>query len=397
MARGTRGSGAKNRGGTPYVNPNTNTNVRGSAFNGGVQKSSSTINKVDPKQFDSRRDSQKNITSRGQASAKSQRRGGVLRYPLEALTGTTDYLQIDIIEFKRPPNQIIRPTGSGANTLNRAVGRTTSGSLARKAVINDGSILLQVPSQVQDSNSVQFGDSEMNTIAGAAAGAISGVMKEGGQALSDSIQGKKGAGEAISDLVAKGKAGAENMIGNTPGLMNAAQQGLNAKLTSSALGVFGANVSTSQLLARSTGQVFNPNLELLFDKPTLRSFRFSFKMTPRSQEEARQCKLIIRSFKQNMAPKANAEGSGSLGGSSIFLKSPNIFELRYRKGNRDHPFLHKFKQCFLTDFSVNYTAEGLHTTYDDATPISMQMDMTFKEIEPIYDVDYKDSDNSVGF
>ena len=338
-----------------------------------------------------------NESTKGQQAPKSQRRGGVLRYPLEALTGTTDYLQIDIIEFKRPPNQIIRPTGSGANTLNRAVGRTTSGSLARKAVINDGSILLQVPSQVQDSNSVQFGDSEMNTIAGAAAGAISGVMKEGGQALSDSIQGKKGAGEAISDLVAKGKAGAENMIGNTPGLINAAQTGLNAKLTSAALGVFGANVSTSQLLARSTGQVFNPNLELLFDKPTLRSFRFSFKMTPRSLSESRQCRLIIRSFKQNMAPKANTEGSGSLGGSSIFLKSPNIFELRYRKGNRDHPFLHKFKQCFLTDFSVNYTAEGTHTTYNDATPVSMTMDMTFKEIEPIYDVDYKDSDNSVGF
>ena len=222
-------------------------------------------------------------------------------------------------------------------------------------------------------------------------------MKEGGQALSDSIQGKKGAGEAIAELTAKAKAGADNLVGNAPGLMSAAQAGLNAKLTSSALGLFGANVSTSQLLARSTGQVFNPNLELLFDKPTLRTFRFSFKMTPRSQEESRQCKLIIRSFKRNMAPKANVEGSGSLSGSSIFLKSPNIFELRYRKGNSDHPFLHKFKQCFLTDFSVNYTAEGVHTTYDDATPISMQMDMTFKEIEPIYDVDYADSDTSVGF
>ena len=32
--------------------------------------------------------------TKGQAAAKSQRRGGVLRYPLEALTGTTDYLQI---------------------------------------------------------------------------------------------------------------------------------------------------------------------------------------------------------------------------------------------------------------------------------------------------------------
>lgn len=338
-----------------------------------------------------------NLVTKGQSTPKSQRRGGVLRYPLEALTGTTDYLQIDILEYKRPNNQVIRPVGSAANTLNRSVGGTTSGSLATKAVINDGSILLQIPNQVQDGNSVNFGDSEMNTIAGAAAGAIQGVMKEGGQALSDSIQGKKGAGEAIAELTAKAKAGADNLVGNAPGLMSAAQAGLNAKLTSSALGLFGANVSTSQLLARSTGQVFNPNLELLFDKPTLRTFRFSFKMTPRSQEESRQCKLIIRSFKRNMAPKANVEGSGSLSGSSIFLKSPNIFELRYRKGNRDHPFLHKFKQCFLTDFSVNYTAEGVHTTYDDATPISMQMDMTFKEIEPIYDVDYADSDTSVGF
>ena len=51
------------------------------------------------------------------------------------------------------------------------------------------------------------------------------------------------------------------------------------KLTSSALGIFGGNVSAQQLLARQTGQIFNPNLELLFDAPTLRSFTFSFKMT----------------------------------------------------------------------------------------------------------------------
>ena len=157
-----------------------------------------------------------------------------------------------------------------------------------------------------------------------------------------------------------------------------------------------AGLTPLELLARQQGQIFNPNLELLFDAPTLRSFTFSFKMTPRSQQEARQCKLIIRSFKQNMAPKANLEG-GQVGGTGIFLKTPNIFELSYKRGGRDHPFLHKFKQCFLTNFSVNYTAEGTHTTYDDSTPVSMTMDMTFKEIEPIYDTDYKDSDNSVGF
>ena len=340
--------------------------------------------------------SESNITTKRQRSAKSKRRGGVLRYPLEALTGTTDYLQIDILEYKRQKNQLTRPAGFGTNTLNRASGRTTSGSLARKSVINDGSILLQVPSNVQDGNAVNFGDSSMNTIVGAAAGIVGNVMGSGGQAVADMVSGKKTLSEGLGSFGTDVKSDAQKRFENSQGLGDAAQKFMNAKLTSSALGIFGGNVSAQQLLARQSGQIFNPNLELLFDAPTLRSFTFSFKMTPRSEQEARQCKLIIRSFKQNMAPKSNLEG-GQVGGTGIFLKSPNIFELSYRKGNRDHPFLHKFKQCFLTNFSVNYTAEGTHTTYDDATPVSMTMDMTFKEIEPIYDTDYKDGDNSVGF
>ena len=111
-------------------------------------------------------------------------------------------------------------------------------------------------------------------------------------------------------------------------------------------------------------------------------------MTPRSAQEARQCKLIIRSFKQNMAPKT---GGDTIGGSAVFMKTPNLFELRYRKGNSDHPFLNKFKQCFLTNVAVNYTGEGVYATYDDATPISMQLDLQFKEIEPIYFDDYEQS------
>ena len=337
-----------------------------------------------------------NLSTKGQASAKSQRRGGILRYPLEALTGSTDYLQINIIEYKRQPNQFTRPAGFGANTITSAAGGTSSGSLARRSVINDGSILLQVPSNVQDGNAVNYGDSSMNTIVGAAAGIVGNVMGSGGQAVADVVSGKKTLSEGLGSFGSDVKNDAQKRFENSQGLGDAAQKFMNAKLTSSALGIFGGNVSAQQLLARQTGQIFNPNLELLFDAPTLRSFTFSFKMTPRSHQEARQCKLILRSFKQNMAPKANLEG-GQIGGTGIFLKTPNIFELTYKRGSRDHPFLHKFKQCFLTNFSVNYTAEGTHTTYDDSTPVSMTMDMTFKEIEPIYDTDYKDSDNSVGF
>ncbi len=323
----------------------------------------------------------------------SKKRGGILRYPLEALTGTTDYLQIDIKEYIRNADnaKLIGAKGFGRNTLNNRVGQTRSGSLATKSVMNTGTIILQIPSDIKDGNTANYGESKMNTLTGAAAGAMMGVMKSGATSVSMAL-GNMSTEEGLKKI--RSDIGGNLTAGDTDALIDAASMGLTVKATSSAMGIFGANVSPEQLLARSSGQIFNPNLELLFNGPSLRSFSFSFKMTPRSAQEARQCKLIIRSFKQNMAPKT---GGDTIGGSAIFMKTPNLFELRYRKGNSDHPFLNKFKQCFLTNVAVNYTGEGVYATYDDATPISMQLDLQFKEIEPIYFDDYEQSPQGVGF
>ena len=328
-----------------------------------------------------------------QPPRSSKKRGGILRYPLEALTGTTDYLQIDIKEYIRNADnaKLIGAKGFGRNTLNNRVGQTRSGSLATKSVMNTGTIILQIPSDIKDGNTANYGESKMNTLTGAAAGAMMGVMKSGATSVSMAL-GNMSTEEGLEKI--KGDIGGNLTAGDTDALIDAASMGLTVKATSSAMGIFGANVSPEQLLARSSGQIFNPNLELLFNGPSLRSFSFSFKMTPRSAQEARQCKLIIRSFKQNMAPKT---GGDTIGGSAIFMKTPNLFELRYRKGNSDHPFLNKFKQCFLTNVAVNYTGEGVYATYDDATPISMQLDLQFKEIEPIYFDDYDQSPQGVGF
>ena len=45
--------------------------------------------------------------------------------------------------------------------------------------------------------------------------------------------------------------------------------------------------------------------------------------------------------------------------------------------------------CFTRYISKLY-GEGTYATYDDGTPVSMIMDLTFKELEPIYDTDYYD-------
>ena len=124
---------------------------------------------------------------------------------------------------------------------------------------------------------------------------------------------------------------------------------------------------------------------MLFNNVTLRNFRFQFKLTPRNEKESEQVKLIIRAFKRNMA--AQAQG-GVVGSGNFFLKTPNVFKLRYRTGRKNHPFLNRFKQCFLTDMQTTYTGEGVYSTYDDGTPVSMLLDLSFKEIQPIYDIDY---------
>ena len=313
-------------------------------------------------------------------------RSGGFRYPLEALTETTDYLQFTIVEYQ-PTKQVSGGSLVGAPG-SRRIGPAGTKDKAKKIL---GSIIMQMPANIQDGNAVDYGESKMNTLMGAAAGLIGSTIEGGGEALAAMVKGdKEGYEKAVSNMTGEMK----NTVGTDSSIMDAAAQFANVKATSAAIGALGGNVSAADLLARQTGQIFNPNMELLFNGPTLRSFSFSFKMTPRSPEEAQECKNIIRSFKSNMAPKT--KNTGSLGGSGMFLKTPNVFELRYKKGGRDHPFLHRFKQCFLTNVSVNYTGEGVYTTYDDATPVSMQIDLSFKELEPIYDVDYDDV-GGVGF
>ena len=330
------------------------------------------------------------------AKPVAQGEPGVLRYPMEALSDTTDYLQIDIVEYKSAKelsgsNNSIT-TAAGSRNIGQSTGRKglTSKGLATKRLKDRGTIILQMPSSIQDGNSASYGEKSLNTLMGAAAGAVKETMVTAG----DAIANAQDLGGAMTGALDATK-GALSGLDNTSGLLEGGKTFLTNKLTASALGALGGNVSAADLLARSTGQVFNPNMELLFNGPTLRSFRFSFKFTPRNAKEAEQVKLIIRTFKSNMAPKVDA--STQISGNALFIKTPNVFELRYRRGIQNHPFLHKFKQCFLTDVSVNYTGEGVYATYDDSTPISMQMDLTFKELEPIYNTDYEDSDVGVGF
>lgn len=239
---------------------------------------------------------------------------------------------------------------------------------ARKGAAQ-GTIALPIQSTIQDSNTVDWKEDKLDFIKlGAAAAGLefigTGGVKKTGAQISDAI--KKATGYA------EGGEGGQTAAGKAVG-------------TALLEGALGAN-----LRSRFSGEVMNPNLELLFQGPTLRTFSFNFFMSARSPDEATEIKKIINMFKKNMAPKTTQ---------SLFLKSPNIFEIKYMNGftGAIHQSLNQIKLCALQSCNVNYTPAGTYSTFSDGenTMTAYSMQLQFGELDPIYDADYKD--HKIGF
>lgn len=302
----------------------------------------------------------------------------VLRYPLKMFAEGTDYLQIDMLNYA-PVAEPGEVDIKGIQQYQSYVRNPKEGFRRNTNKQPLGTVLLPIPSNIEDGSSVNYTDDSMNSLVGAGMGGVEGLMKGLGKAAGEGKFGEMGS-------IAEEQLG--GMLKGSGLTLDSAQDLISKYFAGQALSLFGGNVSINQLLARRGGQVFNPNMELLFNGPSLRNFNFSFKITPRSADEGEEIKTIIRFFKRGMAPKAGETG--------LFLKTPNVFELRYRQGNNEHKFLNKFKQCFLTNITVNYTGEGVYATYDNGTPVSMVMTLMFKELAPIYDIDYDSEDSGVG-
>ena len=301
------------------------------------------------------------------ASARLSSSAAPLRYPQKSIGKDDDYLEIGVIKYVPPGIE------TGTNNLKLQTG--TEKNSKQKA---EKTIQLPIPSNIGDTNQVNWGDDSLNPLAAFGAEQIGNVLKSGdlGKGLADAF---KNVGVTLKSTTTLG--GGQDLIINY----------FKSKLVNS----LGANTSPEGLLSRSSGSVLNPNLELLFSGVNLRSFAFDFDFAPRNSEESNVVKQIIRIFKQSMAPKTGSNTSGA----GLFIDAPNVFILKYKTGNLPHPYLNTFKPCALTSMGVNYTGSGSYTTYADKTPVHMKLSLSFTELNPIYNEDYNSNvgRQSVGY
>ena len=298
----------------------------------------------------------------------------ILRYPSTIENGQ-DYLMIKMYNYL--PNDVVFKSGSvdfqsilGGASLSNSSTKTES----------TGYVLLPIPANISESNETGWGSSELNNLAAGLMGTASGVV--GSVSGGDVIGG-------ISDVTAAAK---QVFGGANDGAKNQIKQQLTLGAAASLVKKLGINVDAEAYRARATGTVINPNLELLFNGPKLRNFSFEFKMTPRSAPEASQIRQIIKFFKKGMAPKRATSGDDG-----FFLGAPNVFEIKFMHKGKSSKGLPTLKTCALVNFSVNYTADGFYSAFNDGQPISVSMNMSFAELSPIYNDNYDFGDDNVGF
>ena len=236
----------------------------------------------------------------------------------------------------------------------------------RKSAALQGSVTLPITTGIKDQNMVDWQGSTMN--AAQAFGAATAIN-------AFNAAGEGGFGAAIDSLGESAKAG-----------MEAAQKDKNIARAIS-IRIAQEAVGTQNLLSRAAGAIANPNMELLFNAPGLRSFEFAFQMSPRDKKEASQIKNIINFFKQGMSVKTTS--------TNVFLKAPNYFDIDYvtfdNNGKmKKHPSINIIKQCALLNCSVDYTPNNTYMTYSDETRsmVSYTMTLQFNELDPIYEEDY---------
>jgi len=281
------------------------------------------------------------------------------RYPYKKLLDNDDYLKISIMDYKPPgfASGFVQPTAD-----------TQYGNSKTKVII-----LLPIPQSVSSSNSTSWNGDTMGPLEVAALGAAGTIIEGGGLSGLKEVAGQAAAALTGSSLAQK-----------------AGQAVLAQKAVS---GLFGNESGGAGVLGRTTGAVFNQNIELLFQGVSLREpFSLGYDLTPRNKKESDEIKNIIRVFKKQMSGRKGGQGAGQ----GIFIKSPSVFRLEYKSGKINHPYLNRFKICALTSMSVDFTGSGTYATYSDGTPVHLKLGLGFQELTPIYAEDYDTEEGKLG-
>lgn len=237
--------------------------------------------------------------------------------------------------------------GGGTSTLSvkRAPTKRVSSSIA-----------LYMPAQVSLEQVSKYGEVEIGAATAAAIAAYKGFQDGGDFSAS-----------AVSAMGAFGDVAAES-----------GKEALRTALDTAAPGA----KASMQI---SSGKVTNNRMEMVFEGVQRRGFSFSFKMMPKSEQEAKNVDRIVNMFRFYMAPSFD----GPADTSRTFIV-PATFDIEYYYSGGANRFLNRISTSVLESCNVTYGGERVQffrpttgVNGSGAPPVETNIELQFKELEVI--------------
>ena len=226
--------------------------------------------------------------------------------------------------------------GGSSNSIQLSRGATTKISTM---------IALYMPASISVSYNSKYGEQEISTLAGAAAGALDAFAGRGGADAGSALKG------ALDNM---GK-------GLETGLMKIVDT---------------AAPGATALLALEKGAVRTPKMELMFEGIGRREFSYEFTFIPKSEDEAEDIKKIVHQFKFHMASNYADDGTFRE------MEIPSFFNIRYMHKSAENQYLNKISTCALESMDVSYGADRF-VAYEGGVPQTTKISLKFKEMEII--------------
>ena len=295
-----------------------------------------------------------------------------MRFPSDIRIGKgEDFVMFDFYDYK-PPFQ--ERASINDDFINQTLDQYNATGFNSKYFKNKAysQIIMYMPQDVQDQfqanwEGKKFGSLSAGIIASAGRTGMVSKLQEANQTLRGAIG--RGTVEAGAAIVTK----------------------LSEKIT-------GDQISASDLFGGISGVARNPNVELLFQSMKLRTFDLTFKMAPFNELDVQNMETIIRIFKRAMLPEYKlgetevfgTEGDDNGAIEAGFIKVPKVVNINYMRGGERNRFLPRYKMCALTDVNVNYTPDNVYATFNESSPVAVEIKLSFMETKLVFAEDIKD-------
>lgn len=224
-------------------------------------------------------------------------------------------------------------------------------------VNHDLSIALPLPANLVDSTSLGYSTPNMGAIGGEFLGLLTKVAGSADwlQTLRSEVnQAMRNPGKLASDV---GRVIARRAIA-------------------------GVSPTLGSALDLATGSTPNPHVAVSFTHVNLRTFTYTWKMSPNSADESAALEEIIRTINARILPAKD--------GSNFLLNFPNHCQILIQPVAIEKLF--SFKPCVVESLGVNYAPSGIPSVFAGTNlPTEIEMTMTFKEVQIRTAEDYQRS------